>query len=290
MPIIIRSIILLAMAAVVSFGQARREFEVASIRPVGDQPPNQIAVGLHIDGSQVRIAYLSLKDYIGIAYRLRVNQIVGPDWLGSQRFDIAGKLPDGAAQDDVPQMLQALLAERFQLKSHREMKEFPVYVLEVAKTGLKLAESAADGNSEPSVTRTVDVTGGGNSTGVAINFGRGSSFTLGATALEIKRLPMSAVADMLTRFLDRPVVDMTGLKGVYDLTLDLTPEDRTTMLIRSAVAAGVVLPPQALALLDSGSTVSLFDALKKVGLSLEQRKSPMEVIVIDQMQKTPTEN
>jgi uncharacterized protein (TIGR03435 family) len=93
---------------------------------------------------------------------------------------------------------------------------------------------------------------------------------------------------MLTRFLDRPVVDMTNLKGSYDLTLDLTPEDRMVMLIRSAVAAGVVLPPQALALLDTGSNASLNDALRKIGLTLVARRAPLEVLVIDEMQKIPT--
>src|SRR5215813_5930907 len=120
--------IICILAAALAFPQARREFEVASIRPVGDVPPAQINVGLHIDGAQVRITYLSLKDYIGMAYRLRINQVVGPDWLASQRFDIAAKLPDDAVRADVPEMLQALLADRFQMKAHRDMKEFPVYI------------------------------------------------------------------------------------------------------------------------------------------------------------------
>ena len=285
----IRSIIICILAAV-AFGQARREFEVASVRPVGDVPPAQINVGLHIDGAQVRITYLSLKDYIGLAYRVKLNQIVGPDWLGSQRFDIAAKLPDGAAQSDVPVMLQALLAERFQMKMHREMKEFPVYALEVAKTGLKITESASDGNSDAGNTGALNIAAGGNDAGATISFGNGSYFTLGRTTLEGKRLTMGTFAEMLTRFLDRPVVDMTGLKGNYDLTLDLSPEDRTAMLIRSAISAGVVLPPQALALIDGVSNDSLFNSLKKAGLTLEPRKAPLEVLVIDQIQKTPTEN
>jgi uncharacterized protein (TIGR03435 family) len=101
---------------------------------------------------------------------------------------------------------------------------------------------------------------------------------------------MEMTADMLTRFLDRPVIDMTNLKGAYDFTLELTPEDRMGMMIRSAVAAGMVLPPQALALLDGASNDSLSNAMKKVGLTLEPRKTPLEVVVIDQMQRTPTEN
>jgi len=280
---------LCVLVATLSFAQTRREFEVASIKPVSGQPVNQVAVDLHIDGSQVRLSYLSLKDYIGVAYRLKLNQIMGPDWMGSERFDIAAKLPEGASQSDVPEMLQALLTERFQIKSHRETKDLPVYALEVGKEGLKIKASDPNGTIADS-NGAVNVAAGGNGTGVAISFGGGSYFNLGPNGFEAKRLPFTTFADMLTRFLDRPVVDMTNLKGAYDLTLDLTPEDRTTMLIRSAVNAGVVLPPQALGLLDTASNASLSDALKKFGLTLEAKKAPLEVLVIDQLQKTPTEN
>ena len=285
-----RTTVVLLLTSAISFAQTPKRFEVASIRPVTEQPPNQVGVGLSIDGSQVRISYLALRDYISIAYRMRLNQIVGPDWLASQRFDIAAKLPEGASQADVPEMLQALLADRFQMKSHREMKEFPVYVLEVTKAGLKLTESVTEAEAAASGTGGVKIAAGGSGAGATINFGNGSYFSLGGNGFETKRLTMATFTDMLTRFLDRPVIDMTALKGGYDMVLDLSPEDRMSMLIRSAVAAGVVLPPQALALLDGASGDSLSNALKKAGLTLESRKAPLEVIVVDQMQKTPTEN
>jgi uncharacterized protein (TIGR03435 family) len=278
------------LTTVVAFGQTRKEFEVASIRPVGDQPANQVTAGLHIDGSQVRITSLSMKDYISLAYRMRLNQIAGPDWIGSVRFDIAAKLPDGASQDDVLGMLQVLLTERFQIKMHREMKEFSVYALGVAKTGLKLTPSVTEDEIKKADRGAINVAAGGSGAGVAINFGQGAYLALGEKSMEIKKLDMPTIADMLTRFLDRTVVDQTNLKGGYDLELGLTPEDRLTMLIRSAVTAGVVLPPQALALLDGASNDSLSEALKKVGLTLEAQKAPLEVLVIDQIQKTPTEN
>lgn len=281
--------LLLLLTALLAFGQTRKEFEVASIRVATEQPTNTVGVGLQVDGSQVRISYLSLKDYISIAYKVRVNQIIGPDWLGSQRFDIAGKLPDGSSRSDVNEMLQTLLAERFQLKVHREMKELPVYALEVAKTGLKATQTVPPDAVIESAD-AVNVAAGGSAAGVAISFGRGSSFTLGTSAFEVKRLTMGMIADMFTRFLDRPVVDMTNLKGGYDLVLDIAPEERLPMMVRSAVTAGVVLPPQALALLDGSSMSSLVESMKKVGLSLEARRVPLEVIVVDQMQKTPTEN
>ena len=285
----IRIMTVILLTATVALGQTRKEFEVASIRAAPEQAPNQATAGVRIDGSQVRITALSLKDYISIAYGMRLNQIIGPDWLGSQRFDIAAKLPDGASQDDVDEMLQSLLADRFQMKMHREMRELPVYLLAVATGGFKLKETAA----ADSVSRNgvpLNIAAGGNASGVAIDLGEGSTFVLGPKAIETKKLSMTTFADMLTRFMDRPVVDQTNLKAAYDMTLELTPEDRMVLMIRSAVTAGVVLPPQALALLDLPSSDSLPNSLKKVGLTFEARRAPLEVIVVDQIQKTPTEN
>src|SRR5690242_13058881 len=119
---------------------ARPEFEVASIKPSPAQMPNQAAIGLHIDGSQVRMAYLPLRDYLAMAYHVRVNQIVGPDWMTTERFDIAAKLPEGGKADQIREMLQTLLEQRFQMKVRRDQKEFPVYGLVVAKGGLKTKE------------------------------------------------------------------------------------------------------------------------------------------------------
>jgi uncharacterized protein (TIGR03435 family) len=90
--------------------------------------------------------------------------------------------------------------------------------------------------------------------------------------------------------MDRPVVDMTNLKGAYDFVLNVTPEDRIGMMIRSAINAGVTLPPQALKALDNATGDSLTAALEKIGLTLTPRKGPVEVIVVDSIQKTPSEN
>jgi uncharacterized protein (TIGR03435 family) len=101
---------------------------------------------------------------------------------------------------------------------------------------------------------------------------------------------MASFVDTLGRFLDRPVVDATGLTGNYDFELAFTPEDYRAMQIRSAIAAGVVLPPEALRLLEGGSGDSLFSAIQTIGLKLESRKAPLEVLVVDSVRKTPTEN
>ena len=119
-----RLILIALLAPVLAFGQARPEFEVASIKPATEQV-QQVGVGLHIDGAQVSLVGVSIKDIMSLAYRVRVDQISGPDWIGSQRYNIAAKVPDGSSQDQVPAMLQTLLADRFQMKMHRDMKEFP---------------------------------------------------------------------------------------------------------------------------------------------------------------------
>ena len=101
---------------------------------------------------------------------------------------------------------------------------------------------------------------------------------------------MASFADLLGRFVDKPVVDMTGITGSYDFDLDFTPEDYMAMLIRSAIAAGVTMPPEALRMLSGSSGDSLMNALDRLGLKLENRKAPVEVLVVDRMEKAPTEN
>ena len=280
--------ILAVLAGVTLYGQT---FEVASIRPSAARGTEGVDVGVHLDRSQLRCSQLALKDYLTVAYRVKIYQISGPDWIGSERFDISAKLPAGAKSDEVPEMMQALLVERFELKTHKEKKEFPVYALTVAKGGLKAKPTPPDAQpqTEDAPKPAVNVTGGGGPRGVNINMGNGSSFSLADNKFVARKLTMAQLADTLARFEDRPVVDMTGAEGAYDLELEFTPEDYQAMMIRSAVAAGVTLPPEALKLMDSSGD-SLLRALAKAGLKLEPRKAPLDVVVIDHMSKTPTEN
>jgi uncharacterized protein (TIGR03435 family) len=154
-----------------------------------------------------------------------------------------------------------------------------------------MQESAPDpdaGRVDPKAP--LSFAGSGSAQGISVTLGRGSSYTFANNKFEAKGLTMAYLAGSLERFLDRPIVDMTELKGRYDFALDVTEEDYRIMLIRSAVSAGVVLPPQALRLLDGGSPVSLFDAMQKVGLKLDPRKAPLDMLVVDDARKTPTDN
>jgi uncharacterized protein (TIGR03435 family) len=280
----------LALAAVATLlaGQTPAEFEVASIRPSAEQPSGQIQAGLQITQAQVTIARLSLRDYLAMAFRLQTRQISGPDWLGSTRFDINAKLPDGATPEQIPDMLQALFADRFKLQAHREQRDTPVYALEVAKGGLKLEK--IDPNRDVKEGTAFVVSGGGSAQGIGVDLGRGSSYAFADNRFEGKKLTMEALARTLTAFAGRPVVDTTGVEGYFDVSLPVTPEDYQGMLIRSAEAAGVSLPPQALRLIETSTLDSLFDSLRKVGLSLEAKRLPLDVLVVDHMEKAPTAN
>ena len=291
---VIRSVFVCLAASAVLFAQTpppRPEFEVASIKPSAGTPfGGQVHVGVQIDGAQFHCNYLSLKDYIRIAYKTKDYQVTGPDWMASERFDIHAKLPNSASRDQVLEMLQTLLEQRFQLKMHRDSKEFSVYAVVVGKGGLKLKESPLDPVAEADAGKGVSVSAEGGARGTTVKFGRGAYFSLADNKFEARKLTMTQLAESVGRFMERPVVDMTELTGTYDLTLEFTPEEYRTLLIRTALSAGVNLPPEVVKLLEGASDESLFKGLQATGLKLESRRAPLEVLVIDSANKTPIEN
>jgi len=265
-----------------------QEFEVASIRPSAQAQ----APGIHADSKQVVYSALSLKLYLGIAYKLKNYEISAPDWMASERWDIAAKLPDGSDTKQIPEMLKTLLSNRFRIKLHRETKELPVYALVKGKGELAMKEAPLDPTVEDgsSSKQSVGVGSSGSSPVTTVNYGDGSYFTFGDNKFEGGKLPMAAIAGVLARFADRPVVDMTNLKGKYDFVMEFSPEDFGAMMIRAAVAQGSGVPPDSAKILDASSGDTLFNAVAKLGLVLELRKVPMEVLVVDEASKTPTEN
>jgi uncharacterized protein (TIGR03435 family) len=265
--------------------EKRLEFEVASVKPAAPMVPGQVHIGVHIDGSQFTSSYLSLRDYIRTAYQVKDPQIVGPDWMASERYDISAKLPSAEDRPKVRDMLQALLAERFKLVFHRETRELPVYALVVLKGGTKLKESALDPEPEGDGAGrgAVNVSAEGGRGGTVVNFGRGSYINFGFLKVEARKVSMANMVESLGRFVDRPVVDMTELKGTYDLDLEYSM-DELKALIR---ASGSPVPP--LPEVPDGG-VSIMTSLQSVGLKLEARKAPMEILVIDRAEKNPTAN
>jgi len=270
----------------------RPTFEVASIRPSSNAPRQAVAAVGSTSERQFRIAGLTIRDYISMGYSVKLNQISGPDWITTDRFDIAATLPEGSRPDQVPSMMQTLLEDRFELKTHREKKEFPVYALRVSSGGLKMTEVPGDPGVEQSDAKIAQTfTRQGSGRGISLDLGQGSSVNFANNRFEAKKLTMASLAGMLERFLERPVVDLTGVNGSYDVAFDLSPEDYRMMLIRAATAAGLVMSPDALRALDGSPTpASLFDGLARFGLKLEAHRAPLDVLVVDSIRKTPTEN
>lgn len=183
-------------------GYAQASFEVASIK--AHPGPIMSAAGPMVRGSSLNGTAITLLDLISYAYGLRYDQISGgPNWLGSDHFDIVAKAAGEGplTRNGAMPMLQSLLADRFQLKAHREMKETAVYALGVGKNGAKLKESSAD------------------ETG-------GTSIRAG-TEMHMKAIKgtMDQLARQLSLTAGRPVLDRTGLSGHYTYTLDWLPEN-----------------------------------------------------------------
>jgi uncharacterized protein (TIGR03435 family) len=229
-----------------AFGQAPA-FDAASVKP--DKSGSGSS---HTDSHNgvYRATNENLKSLIQMAYQVRDYQIAGPDWLSSERFDIAARPPAGSKDEDLGPMLQSLLLERFRLALHRQTKEFPVYGLLVAKNGPKFKE--------------VEDTGGQST-----NSNRGRFIG--------KRCSMASFAAYLARQMERPVVDMTGLTGVFDLKLNFTPEN--VLAAREDTKADAEAYPPLLTALQ-----------EQLGLKLDPKKAPIEMLVIDHIERVPTEN
>lgn len=281
------SVAVIVLAAL-AFAQSspHLQFEVASIRPTSGAAENQ-ATNFHFDAAQVRLVSLPLKYFIGMACGIKLGQVLGPDWISSDRYDIQATLPPGSSREQVPQMLLSLLEDRFGMKLHREKREFPVYALVRGKSALMVKEASPDEAGAPA---PVNGSASGSANGITVNLGNGSSWSFMPNRFEAHKLTMEAFASYLERFADRTIIDMTGLKGQYDLAFDVNPEDYQPMMIRNTISVGISLPPQALKVLDNSSSAALSDALEKIGLKLESRKAPLEVIVVDSARRTPAEN
>jgi uncharacterized protein (TIGR03435 family) len=285
-----RKTILAILLATSAFAQSPK-FEVASIKPFDPSAQGQALAGVHVDGAQIRLAGLSLRDLLAMAYKIKATLITGPDWTATERFDISATLPAGGTRAQLPEMMQALLVDRFRVKVHNDKKEFPVYALLVGKGAMKLKEIPPNPDAdkdEPGSAAGVATTAAGN--GVSVNYGHGISYTFANNRFDAHKLTMVIFAGNLERFADRQIVDMTGLTASYDFAFDVMPEDYYAMLLRSAVWAGVNLPPQAQKMLDDSSPAALGDALQQIGLKLEARKAPLDILVIDDALKIPTAN
>jgi uncharacterized protein (TIGR03435 family) len=303
-----KSILGATVALVTSLGAwaqtaAPLNFEVASVKPSPPMTGNMIRMGMgggpgSSNPGTVTAENTPLKTLVIRAYGLKNYQVSGPDWIDSQRFDIVAKVPAGATKADVLVMWQNLLAERFKLTVHRESKELPMYALVVAKNGPKLTE-ATDAppptSGAPSTSGGTSFTiggvaggamGGGGGMAVGGSMGR-APVGRGGGRVSSDKMAMSSLADMLTSYVDRPVIDQTGLTGRYKLKLEWQGDDLPSGTSASAAGSGDGSPSAAAP--DTAPTLRI--ALQEqLGLKLEARKGPIELLVVDHAEKTPIEN
>lgn len=252
-----------------------RTFEVASIKPAAPPTDGRLMVRMGGDPGRLDYVNVSLKDLIRNALKIKDRQIEGPDWLGSERFDVKAKFPEGATKDDVPAMLQALLAERFKLAYHKSTRVTPVYALVPGKGGPKL--------------KTADIAGN-------------MRMTMGPKGIHMTgKVTLFQLSDALSNFTDRLVVDMTELKGIYDIDLEFKPEGRGPDLpgpLKMGPPGGgpggagpSPGPAEAGQPHDDTDAASLFTVvLEKLGLKMDPRKAPVDLYVIDHADKAPSEN
>jgi len=287
-------------------------FEVASVRP---SPPldfqklmsGQLRLGMKVDKARVDISSMALADLICTAFRVKPHQVSGPAWqeiapTGGQRFDVHATLPEGATEKDVPEMLQALLVERFGLKFRRDRSEQPIYALVVGKNGPKMKVSPPvepppaghDGSSNNDRPREIKTDARG---GATIRGGPGNvniSIQDGIVHMEWERMSMDRLADRLSQLMDRPVVNMTDLNGDFQVTLEFAQSEALNVARRMGAP-----PPDAMdgggaraALVDASDPggSSIFQTVRNLGLKLEARKSDIGRLIIDHLEKMPSEN
>ncbi len=265
-------------------------FEVASVKP------NRSAdrrMGIQMaPGGRFVATNIPVKLLLQEAYGVKESQISGgPSWLGSERYDVEAKADESSAgemaklspeqrKERLMLMLQSLLADRFKLTLHHETKELPVYALTVAKSGPKFHETALT-PADP---------GAPNPPGPqADHHLKGGIFMMGRGQLTVDGAPLARFADILSRQLGRVVLDQTGLKGNYDFTLKWTP-DQSEGGMFGGPKGGDGGPPTEAAPPPDASGPSIFTALQEqLGLKLESQKGPVEILVIDRVER-PSEN
>jgi bla regulator protein BlaR1 len=258
-------------------------FEVASIKP-NKSGSDMVRIMIRPDGLSAMGATLQM--LIQSAYGIQDFQVLGgPKWADSDKYDIEAKMDSPQVEKlqalspdqrwlETRHMLQALLANRFQLVLHPETKELPGYALVIAKNGSKLHD-ARPGDTYPNGLKGPD----GHS-GEGLMLGNGGLLTG-------QGVPVASLVQTLSRQLGRTILDETGLTGKYDFTLQWAPDERAGPMSAAAQGGGSrsddAPPPDS-------SAPSIFTAIQEqLGLRLESRKVPVEILVIDHVQ-APSEN
>jgi len=204
----------------------------------------------------VELVSITLPQLIAIAYSVRTPQVIGPKQLDSGRFDIRALLPQGAPRDLATEMLKSLLRDRFALRMHPETRNESGLLLVVGRGGPHL--KAADPSTK----------GSGADVGSILSTKR-EVLPRGAGRFWSRHCTMAMLVDYLLWHLHMPIADRTGLKGEYDVVLDIAPAEDPDGFDRQ---------------------VRIIDAVRKLGLDLKRGKMPVNVVVVDSVSKEPTAN
>ncbi len=269
-----------AMRAQSLAGGAAR-FEAASVKPSAEGGADVQGLGdvRMFPGGRLVAEKVLLRYFIQNAYGVKPFQLAGgPAWINSAHYNIEAKAEGNPNNGQMRLMMQALLAERFQLKVHHETRELPVYELTAAKSGLNLPEpkpgscSSPDPNAPPGPPRP----------GEAMPCGRVlMTLTPSGAKMQGGAVTMAELVRVLSNALARTVVDKTGFTGTFDVRLEFTPD---------VSLGGLPWPPPGAAPASPDLHGTLFTAIQEqLGLRLESAKGPVDVVVIDAVER-PSEN
>jgi uncharacterized protein (TIGR03435 family) len=257
-------------------------FEVASVKLSGSQSVRMSNGGPGTqDPERFTFSKAVLRDLLYRAYAVEdpYAQISGPAWIDTQEYDIAVKIPTGATKEQFQQMLRNMLAERFKLVVHHDTKVLPVYELTVAKNGPKLKESVLNPVSDLPPPQPQPFAEDKNGF-PQLPAGRAAMVMMnraGRSRLAAQQQSMYRLITMLRApALGRPIIDKTGLTGLYDFTLEFDPR---------AATGGTTVDGQ-----DPGAPDIFIAIQQQLGLKLVEAKAPFDVVVVDQAEKTPSEN
>jgi uncharacterized protein (TIGR03435 family) len=236
-------------------------FEVASVKINRDFRQDDRSTwrpSIEISPGSVSMHNVTLVMALASAYHVQRPQIAGPAWFDSERYDILAKTGTPVSLDEIRPMLVALLAERFRIVTHRETRQMAVLALVEPKGGHKMTPA-----EETKPAGATELPGGGRL---------------------IKGAALADLAEEFAREIAVPIVDMTGLKGRFDFTMN--PGKYVTELRSRVLADPQHAPPES-----ELHVILLQDLIAgDLGLRLESRKAPVEVVVVDRAEKVPTEN
>jgi uncharacterized protein (TIGR03435 family) len=296
---------MIAASILVLFAGFAQTFEVASVKPSAPlEGGGRRMIRMNggpgtTDPGRITYTGVPLMLILTNAYDVKNFQINGPSWLDSEGFDISAKLPAGTTKEQARVMMQNLLAERFHLTLHHDTKHLQGYEMTVAKGGSKLKESAPEAApAEGSSAAPPGLRGPPkrDANGFPILDGPGLMVMMNvgpkgpAAHLAAKSQPLSEVARMLSDQLRLPVIDKTGLTGKYDFQLEYSPETAWMGTIGMPPPPGGASASGPPAASDEGGPDLLTAIRQQLGLKLDSKKLPVDILVIDRVDKVPVEN